>query len=195
VYRGAFRFSQLKKETLAMQGMNIAEGCHVAQLLPPQNITGQSSAAPINPAFSMKGYKHATILILLGAEASQLATTLLVYLCSSAAGAGATAIPFNCYFQSSGGAGNDVLSSIQNVAASGLVLSAANAPANGLIVIEIDANELQSGAVGGVLAGSLGVDAYVGIGLGSAAANNFAAVVAILSGGRNAFAGTPTATT
>jgi hypothetical protein len=178
-----------------MQGFNIAEGAHVAQLLPPQNITGQSSAAPINPAFSMKGYKHASVFIFLGAEASQLATTLLVYLCSSAAGAGATAIPFNVYFQPAGGPGNDVLSSILNVPATGLVLSVSNAPANGLILIEIDANELQSGTVGGVLAGSLGVDSYVGIGLGSAAANNFAAVAVVLSGAREAFVSSPTVTT
>src|ERR1700728_1456391 len=173
-----------------MQGFNISEGAHVALLLPPQNITGASSASPINPAFSMKGYKHATILILLGAEGTQDATTLLLYLCSSAAGAGATAIPFNYYYQAAGGAGNDVLSSsIQNAPSTGVVLSAANAPANGVIAIEIDVNELQSAAVGGVLAGSLGVDAYVGVGLGAPSAADYAAVVVILSGARGAYAG------
>ena len=47
---------------------------------------GSASAAPINPAFSMKGYKHASVLILFGAEGTQEATTLLVYLCATAAG-------------------------------------------------------------------------------------------------------------
>jgi hypothetical protein len=178
-----------------MQGFNIAEGGHIAQLLPPQNITGASSAAPINPAFSMKGYKHATIMILFGAEATQDATTLLLYLCSSAAGAGATAIPFNYYFQAAGGAGNDVLSSIQNAPATGVVLSVGNAPPNGLIVIEIDNNELEAASVGGVLGGSLGVDAYVGVGLGAPAAADFAAVVVILSGARYAYVSSPTVTT
>jgi predicted alpha/beta-hydrolase family hydrolase len=177
-----------------MQGFNIAEGGHVAQLLPPQNITGASSAAPINPAFSMKNYKHATILVLFGAEGTQDATTLLVYLCSSAAGAGATAIPFNYYFQAAGGAGNDVLSSIQNAPATGVVLSAANAPANGVIAIEIDVNELEA-ATGGSLGGSLGVDSYVGVGLGAPAAADYAAVVVILSGAREAYVSSPSVTT
>jgi hypothetical protein len=178
-----------------MQGFNIAEEGHIAQLLPPQNITGASSAAPINPAFSMKGYKHASIVILFGAEGTQEATTLLLYLCSSAAGAGPVAIPFNYYYQAAGGAGNDVLSSVQNAPATGLVLSATNAPANGLIVIEIDANELQSASVGGVLAGSLGVDAYIGVGLGAPVAADYAAVVVILSGAREGFVSSPTVTT
>jgi hypothetical protein len=177
-----------------MQGFNIAEGGHVAQLLPPQNITGASSAAPINPAFSMKGYKHASILILFGAEGTQDATTLLLYLCSSAAGASPIAIPFNYYFQAAGGAGNDVLSSIQNVASTGLVLSATNAPPNGVIVIEIDANELEA-LTPGVLTGSLGVDSYIGVGLGAPAAADYAAVVVILSGARNAYVSSPTVTT
>lgn len=178
-----------------MNGFNISEAGHVAVLLPPQNITGASSATPINPAFSMKNYKHATVLIVFGAEATQDATTLFVYLCSSAAGAGATAIPFNYYYQAAGGAGNDVLTGINNAAATGLVLSSTVAPANGLIVIEIDANELEAAGVGGALAGSDGVDAYIGIGLGSPAAADYAAVVVILSGSRFANTATPTVTT
>lgn len=178
-----------------MQGFNIAEMGHIATLLPPQNITGASSAAPINPAFSMKNYAHATILVILGAEAVQEATTLLLYLCQTAAGGTPVAIPFNCYTQAAGGAGNDVLGLIQNIPATGLVLSAANAPANGLIVIEIDARELESASVGGVLAGSLGVGSYVGVGLGSPAAADFAAVVVILSGAAYANPASPTVTT
>jgi hypothetical protein len=108
----------------------------------------------------MKGYKHASVVILFGAEGTQ-----------------------------------EVLSSIQNAPATGLVLSAANAPANGLIVIEIDANELQSASVGGVLAGSLGVDAYIGVGLGAPVAADYAAVVVILSGAREGFVSSPTVTT
>jgi hypothetical protein len=173
-----------------MNGFNVAEGGHVAVLLPPQNITGASSAAPINPAFSMKNYKHASILVIAGAEATQLATTLFVYLCSNAAGASPVAIPFNYYFQAAGGPGNDVLSSIQNAPATGLVLAVGNLPPNGMIVIEIDANELE-GATGVPLAGSLGVDSYIGLGLGSGAAANFAAVVVVLSGARFANVSSP----
>jgi hypothetical protein len=177
-----------------MNGFNIAEAGHVVNLLPPQNITGDSSGSPINPAFSMKNYKHASILIAFGAEATQDATTLILYLCSSAAGANPVAIPFNCYVQAAGGAGNDVLGSIQNVPSTGLVLSASNAPANGLIVIEIDANELEA-ATGGALGGSLGVDSYIGIGLGSPAAADYAAILVVLSGARYANVSSPTVTT
>jgi hypothetical protein len=178
-----------------MQGFNLSEAGHVAVLLPPQSISADSSGAPINPAFSMKNYKHASVLIIAGAEATQDATTLLVYLCSAAAGTGATAIPFNYYFQAAGGAGNDVLGSIQNAPATGVVLSAANWPPNGLIVVEIDANELESASVGGVLAGSLGVDPYIGIGLGSPTAVDLACVVTVLSGARFANVSSPTVTT
>lgn len=177
-----------------MQGFNISEAGHVAVILPPQSISADSSGSPINPAISMKNYKHASILVIAGAEATQDATTLYVYLCSSAAGAGATAIPFNYYFQAAGGAGNDVLGSINNAPATGLVLSSANWPPNGLIVIEIDANELESSTVGGVLDGSLGVDSYVGIGLGSPTAVDYACVTAILSGARYSNVASPSVT-
>jgi hypothetical protein len=167
-----------------MNGFNIAEAGHIAVLLPPQSISADASTAPINPAFAMKNYKHASIAIIAGAEATQDATTLLVYLCTSAAGAGATAIPFNYYFQAAGGTGNDVLSAINNAPSTGVVLSAANWPPNGLIVIEIDANELESAGVGGVLAGSLGAASYVGIGLGAPTAIDLACVVVVASGAR-----------
>lgn len=177
-----------------MNGFNLAEAAHIAVLEVPQNISAQSSATPINPAFSMKNYKHASILIIAGAEATQDATTLLIYLCTSAAGGTPIAIPFNYYFQALGGAGNDVLSSIQNAPATGLVLAAGNWPPSGLIVIEIDANELEA-ATGGALTGSLGVDSYIGVGLGAPTAADFAAVVAILSGARYENDRSPTVTT
>jgi hypothetical protein len=177
-----------------MNGFNISEAGHVAVLLPPQSITGDSDATPVNPAFSMKGYKHATILIIWGAEATQDATTLLLYLCATAAGGSPIAIPFNYYFQAAGGAGNDVLGSINNAPATGLVLAVGNAPPNGLITIEIDANELEA-ATGAPLGGSLGVDSYIGVGIGAPAAADFCSIVVILSGARYANVASPTVTT
>jgi hypothetical protein len=183
-----------KSGDLTMQGISLSEAAHIAVLEVPQNITAQSSSTPINPAFSMKNYKHASVLVIAGAEATQDATTLLVYLCSSAAGANPIAIPFNYYFQAAGGAGNDVLSAaINNAPATGLVLAAGNWPASGLIVIEIDANELE-GATGAPLGGSLGVDSYIGIGLGAPTAADFAAVVAVLTGARYANTASPSVT-
>lgn len=161
---------------------NISEKGHVAVILPPQSITGGSGL--INPAFSMKNYKHASILIISGAEATQDTLTITLSLCSTAAGAGATAIPFNYYFQALGGPGNDVLSAIQNATAAGITLAAGDWPANGLIVIEIDANELEAAGVGGVLAGSLGVDSYLGLTINGPTAVDLACVAVVLSGGR-----------
>jgi hypothetical protein len=177
-----------------MQGFSIAEAGHVAVLLPPQNISADSASTPINPAFSMKNYKHASILIIAGAEATQDATTLILYLCTSAAGGSPIAIPFNYYFQAAGGAGNDVLGTIQNATSAGVVLAAGDFPANGLIVIEIDANELEA-ATPAPLAGTLGVDSYIGVGLGSPTAADFACVTVILSGARYANPASPTVTT
>jgi hypothetical protein len=176
-----------------MQGFNVSEEGHVAVILPPQSISGGTGL--INPAFSMKNYKHASILIASGAEATQDTATITVSLCSSAAGAGATAIPFNYYFQAAGGAGNDVLGTIQNATASGITLAAGDWPPNGLIVIEIDANELEAAGVGGVLASSDGVDQYIGLTIGSPAAVDLACVMAVLSGARFANAASPTVTT
>jgi hypothetical protein len=190
-----------------MNGFNVSEAGHVSVILPPQNITGDSSGTPINPAVSLKNYKHASILVIAGAEATQDTTTLYVYACSSAAGGNAVAIPFNYYYQTAGGAGNDTLvgnTSVvpspgqgpNNAPATGLVLAAGNWPANGLIVIEIDANELEAvAAAAGAISGSDGFFSYVGIGLGAPAAADYATVVAILSGSRYANLGSPTATT
>jgi hypothetical protein len=58
---------QLKIKKISMQGFNIAAAGHVA-ILPPKSISGGSGL--INPAFSMKNYKHATILIASGAFSS-----------------------------------------------------------------------------------------------------------------------------
>jgi hypothetical protein len=174
-----------------MNGFNISEAGHVAVILPPQSISGGSGL--INPAFSMKNYKHASILIASGAEATQDAATITVSLCSSAAGAGAIAIPFNYYFQALGGAGNDVLSTIQNALAAGITLAAGDWPPNGLIVIEIDADELEA-ATGAPLGGSLGVDSYIGVTVGSPAAVDMACVIVVLSGSRYANAQSQTAT-
>jgi hypothetical protein len=179
-----------------MRAFHLSEGGHLAVLLPPQSISGASSAAPINPAFSMKNYAHASILIIAGAEATQDTTTLLLYLCSSAAGANPVAIPFNYFLQIAGTAygvpGGDVLGPMNSAPAAGLVLSAANLPPNGVIVIEIDDRELEGAT--STLAGVLGAYSYIGVGLGSPVAVDLACVAVILSGPRNANVSSPSVT-
>jgi len=174
-----------------MNRFSVSEAGHVVSLLPPQSVSGGVTSL----AFSMANHKHASIIIALGAEASQLNGNLQLQLANAESSPQvAVAIPFNCYFQAAAGAGNDVLGSIQNVPAAGLALSSANAPANGVIVIEIDANELESALVGGVLAGSLGVDSYLQVVLPSPAAVNLAAIIAVLSGARFANVASPSVT-
>jgi hypothetical protein len=176
-----------------MNGFNLSEAAHIAVILPPQSISGGTGL--INPAFSMKNYKHASIIIAAGAEATQDTSTLTLSLCSAAAGTGATASPFNYSFQALGGAGNDVLGSITAATASGITLASTNFPPNGLIVIEIDANELESASVGSALAGSLGVDSYLGVTINGPSAVDLASVIVVLTGARFAGVGSPTVTT
>jgi hypothetical protein len=175
-----------------MQGFNISEAGHIALLLPPQSISGGTGL--INPAFSMKGYKHASIAIASGAEATQDTSTITLSLCSSAAGANPVAIPFSYYFQALGGAGHDVLSGINNATSAGIALAAGDWPPNSLIVIEIDADELSAATAGGALAGSLGVDSYVGITIGSPSAVDMACVIVVLSGARYEQVSSPSVT-
>ena len=113
----------------------------------------------------------------------------MLNVCTSAAGANPVAIPFNYYFQAAGGAGNDVLSVLNNSAlAAGLVLSVANLPPNGLIVIEVDANELEAVGV------PLGSANYLQVVLGAPAAVDMGAIVVVLSGARDAHAGSSSVT-
>jgi hypothetical protein len=169
----------------------VSEEGHVAVILPPVSISGGTGL--INPAFSMKNYKHASILIASGAEATQDVSTITLSLCTTAAGASPIAIPFNYYFQALGGAGNDVLSTIQNATASGITLAAGDWPPSGLIVIEIDANELAA-ATGAPLGGSLGIDSYIGVTINCGAFVDLACVIVVLSGPRYDNVPTPSVT-
>ena len=167
-----------------MNGFNIAEAGHAAVVLPPQSISGGKTAQ----AFSMKNYSHASILVAAGAEATQDTSTLVVNLCSDANGDNAVAIPFLYYFQSAGGAGNDVLSAFNAATSAGVTLSSSNWPANGLIVIELDASQLEAS---GVL---LGTDTYVQVVLGAPSAADYACIIAVLSGARDACVSSPSVT-
>jgi hypothetical protein len=175
-----------------MSGFNLSEQGHLAVLLPPQSISADSSASPINPGFAMKNYSHASVLLIAGAEATQDATTLLMYAMTSAAGAGAVAIPFAYYLQTAGTAygvaGGDVLGPVNFATASGLVLASTDWPANGVIVIEIEDRALEAAS------GVLGTYDYVGIGLGAPTAVDLACVAVILSGARNEAVGSPSVT-
>lgn len=172
-----------------MNGFNLSEAGHCVALLTPQSISGGKTAQ----AFAMKGYAHASIVIVAGAEATQDTSTLVVNICSDANGDSPVAIPFNYYYQTGVGAGNDVLSAMQSATSAGLTLSSTNFPAQGLIIIEIDDAALE-GATGGVLNGVCGADSYVQVVLGAPSAVDYATIIAVLSGARNAQASSPSVT-
>ena len=168
-----------------MNGFNVAEAGHVVQVIPPQNITG----GIVGQAFSMAKYKHASIIILIGANASA-ATKIVLSVGTATAAVGsavanATAIPYNLYSQTT--VSGDVLSAIANVAAAG---QTPTGNAETFYVIEIDANELEAANTinteDTVLGDSLGVFNYLQLSITNGANADYVAAVAILSGSRYA---------
>lgn len=146
------------------KGFYVAQEGHVVNILPPVDITGGKTAQ----AFNMANSAHASILVQQGVAAAAF-TKILVNACTSAGGAGATAIPFDIYTQTTAGAANDVLSGRTAVAAAGYT------PAAGSGVfydIEIDAAQLPQGSN------------YVQLQLTNGVNSVIASAVAILTGGR-----------
>lgn len=164
-----------------MFGFNVSEAGHVVSVISPQNITGGVTGQ----AFYMKRHKHVSIIIQLGAQAAAF-TKILLNLCSSAAGAGATAIPFNYYSQTTAGNSNDVLSALLTSTAAGVTPTG---NANTFYVIEMDANELEAASVG---LGESGDFAYLQLQLTNGANADFVSAVAVLSGARDAEVSSPT---
>ena len=115
-----------------MVGMNLAEGAHIVNILPPVDITGGKNG----DVFSMRHHKHATIIVQIGVSAAAF-TKIIVNKCTSFAAAGATAIPFRLYAEET--AAGDTLGAAEAVAAAGRTPSAND---NIMYVIEIDAADL-----------------------------------------------------
>ena len=174
-----------------MNGFSVSEKGHVVNILPPVDITGGKTCQ----AFSMAGYKHATIIIQVGVSAAAWTKTILsVGTATAAVGAvvaNATAIPYSQYVQETAGAANDVQAAISAVAAAGYTPSANDGI---FYVIEIDADELEA-ALAGALTGTLGQFAYLQLSFTNGANSVIASAVAVLSGARfaNAQSGTATA--
>jgi hypothetical protein len=157
-----------------MKGFVIAENGHVVQITPPVDITGGATAQ----AFSMKKYKHASILVLIGVSAAAF-TKIIVNQCTDHTGANPVAIPFSIYKQETAGADKDVLGVRTAVAAAGYTPSASDGI---FYVIELDANELADGSP------------YVQVQCTNGTNSVIAAMVAILSGARFAETQSPTET-
>jgi hypothetical protein len=145
-----------------MKGFVVAQNSHVIQALAPVSLSGGKTAQ----AFSMELYQHASILVLLGAQAAQL-TSLVVNACTDAAGDNPTAIPFNVFKAET--ANTDVLGAKTPVTVSGFQPSATGGI---FYVIEIDAAELPQGSP------------YVQVVIANGANADYGAIAVILSGGR-----------
>jgi len=145
-----------------MKGFVVAQEGHIVVPLYPVSASGGETCQ----AFSMKKYQHATIIIVLGAMAAQL-TSLVLNACSSAAGAGPTAIPFNLFKGETGS--TNTLGGKTAIAATGY-----QPPNTADIfeVIEIDAAELPAGLP------------YLQLVINNGANVDLACVIAVLSGAR-----------
>lgn len=153
-----------------MKGINIAETCHVVNILPPIDITG----GVVSDVFSLKNHAHATIIVQIGVSAAAF-TALFVEKCDDFVPTTHTDIAFAVYKEETDS--GDTLGSRVAVAATGLVPSANN---NIMYVIEIDAAELGDGYPNLRLEITNGVNSVI------------ASAVAILSGAR--YAGDQSAT-
>ena len=147
-----------------------AQDGHLVQLVAPVNITGGVTS----PAFSLKNYAHASIVVGIGVSAAA-PTTLLLNACTNAAGAGATPIPFNLFTAET--ANLDVLSAKVPVTAAGYSPSGNDGI---FYVIEIDAQTLPQGFP------------YLQVQIVNGANSVIAAVYAVLSGARFACDQSPT---
>lgn len=159
---------------MSVKGFYTAQEGHVVNILPPQEISGGATAQ----VFNMEGYRHASIVLQLGAQAAAN-TKILVNACTDASGDGATVIPFDIFAQETAGVANDVLSTRTPVAAAGYVPAAG---ANIFYVIELDADALPDGSP------------FVQLEVTNGANANFASAAAVLSGGRFVGDQSPTAT-
>jgi hypothetical protein len=167
-----------------MNGVNIAEQCHVVQMLPPVSISGGKTCT----RFKMLNAQHVSILIMIGAMAA-VPTSFVLKACQTSGGTGATAIPFRYYKSKSNGASVDQTSPPIVATASGIT-SFDNA-ANQFYLIELDAAEVDN------LGDSNSVDyPWLELDINDGGNVTIMSVAAILSGQRYAAQGAnqPTAT-
>jgi hypothetical protein len=114
---------------------NLAERFHFVNALPPVDING---AAQNSDVWSMKNWRHATIIVVLGVTGA--ASTVTVEECDDFVPTNSTAIAFNVYKEETDA--GDTLGARVATAAAGF---AASTNDNVFYVIEVDASELTDG--------------------------------------------------
>lgn len=144
------------------KGINIAEECHIVNILPPVDITGGATG----DVFSMANWAKAQIIVQVGASAAAF-TKVIVNACTDFSASNATAIAYNVYKEET--AAGDTLGSRTAVAAAGLTPSANDSI---MYVIDLDATQLPAGYH------------FVQLSLTNGTNSVIASAVAILTGGR-----------
>lgn len=123
---------------MSAKGIYVAQECHVVNLIPPASY----SATVTTPKFNMKGWRHASIILQVGAAG----TPPVVTLDSSDNGSpeSKTAIPFNLHKCETAydAANGDVLGARIAEANTGFTPAATD---NEFYVIELDADTLPAG--------------------------------------------------
>jgi len=175
-----------------MNGINLAEACHVVNVLPAVSISGGKTTIPVN----MANYSHLSLVVSFGASAALPTSFILKQATTEAAGTNA-AIPFRFYYQATAAAGNDTLLGPFNAAATGITSSlpsGAPLPAGGITglmwIIELDAAELNTAAA----VGAVTEYPYVELVIADSGNVTIGSVIAVLSGARYAAKGSPTVT-
>jgi hypothetical protein len=120
-----------------LKGLNLAETCHIVNILPPIDVDTASGASLV--CFSMENYSHVDIVIQTGVT-NATAGTITVEEATTLAAGTVTAIPFSYYAETT--AAGDTLGERTTVANIGFALSAND---NCMYVISIDAAELTDG--------------------------------------------------
>lgn len=118
-----------------MKGINMAEQCHVINILPPQDVSGAVSS----DVFSMENYAHCTIIVQAGSTNAD-AGNITIEECDDFTPTTDTAIVFDYYAETT--AAGDTLGAKTTATVAGIDVSAND---NITYVIEIDASQLTAG--------------------------------------------------
>jgi hypothetical protein len=122
-----------------MKGINIAETCHVINVLPPIDVDTASGLAN-SEIWSMENYAHCTIIVQCGVTGADPGD-ITVEACDDFTPSNDTAIDFYYYAEATA-LGDTLGARTKAEAATGIDISANDGT---LYVIEIDASELPAG--------------------------------------------------
>ena len=116
------------------KGLNIAECCHLVNILPPRD----EDTVQTPEVFSMANHSHVSIIIQLGVTGA--ASTVTVLACDNFTPSNTSAIAFSYYAEAT--ASGDTLGARTTVSSAGFATSTNDGV---MYVIEIDAAELPAG--------------------------------------------------